>query len=44
MICLSFAFFAFSIGLIKWAAIPEIFPTKTRGRAIATVAACWATR
>ncbi|MCX6968983.1 MAG: sugar porter family MFS transporter [Verrucomicrobia bacterium] len=35
LICLFFAFFAFSIGPIKWVMMSEIFPTKIRGRAIA---------
>lgn len=35
LICLFFAFFAFSIGPIKWVVMSEIFPTKIRGRAIA---------
>jgi sugar porter (SP) family MFS transporter len=35
LICLFFAFFAFSIGPIKWIIMSEIFPTKIRGRAVA---------
>lgn len=35
LICLFFAFFAFSLGPIKWVMMSEIFPTKIRGRAIA---------
>jgi MFS transporter, SP family, arabinose:H+ symporter len=35
LICLFMAFFAFSIGPIKWVMMSEIFPTKIRGRAIA---------
>jgi MFS transporter, SP family, arabinose:H+ symporter len=35
LICLFFAFFAFSIGPIKWVMMAEIFPTKIRGRAVA---------
>ena len=35
LICLFCAFFAFSIGPVKWVVISEIFPTKIRGRAVA---------
>jgi sugar porter (SP) family MFS transporter len=35
LICLFFAFFAFSIGPIKWVMMSEIFPTRIRGRAVA---------
>ena len=35
LICLFCAFFAFSMGPVKWVVISEIFPTRTRGRAIA---------
>lgn len=35
LICLFMAFFAFSIGPVKWVMMSEIFPTKIRGRAIA---------
>ncbi|MEM9965289.1 MAG: MFS transporter [Asticcacaulis sp.] len=40
LLCMFVAFFAFSIGPIKWIVISEIFPTNVRARAmgIATVA------
>ena len=44
LLCAFVAFFAFSIGPIKWIVISEIFPTRIRARAmsIATIA-LWAT-
>jgi len=35
LICVFCAFFAFSLGPIKWVIMSEIFPTQLRGRAIA---------
>jgi len=38
------AFFAFSMGPIKWVVMSEIFPTKIRGRAVAiTSLSVWVT-
>lgn len=44
IICIFMAFFAFSIGPIKWVVMSEIFPTKIRGRAVAIATlAVWVT-
>ncbi|MCK9413538.1 MAG: sugar porter family MFS transporter [Prolixibacteraceae bacterium] len=44
LICAFVAFFAFSMGPIKWVVMSEIFPTKIRGRAVAiTSLAVWVT-
>jgi sugar porter (SP) family MFS transporter len=44
LICSFVAFFAFSMGPIKWVVMAEIFPTKIRGRAVAIASfAVWIT-
>jgi MFS family permease len=44
LLCAFVAFFAFSIGPIKWIVISEIFPTRIRARAMSiATAALWAT-
>jgi len=44
LICTFVAFFAFSMGPIKWVVMSEIFPTEIRGRAVAiTSLAVWVT-
>jgi sugar porter (SP) family MFS transporter len=44
MICSFVAFFAFSMGPIKWVVMSEIFPTRIRGRAVAIATlAVWVT-